>query len=175
MPEIRARRPIGLRPRDLSSATGKVALQIHRAARLLDAAAWLERDRAGENDLARRWQIERDERRPVTRRLKQPRPHRTLLLANPPDLVFFVVGRRRETANLEHRRALGVAERDGAGGGCSRRKTGQTDHSCVRTEARKRQVGGLRDLGLKRSELVASIIQLALHLDDFRRQRCYLI
>src|SRR5271170_8075118 len=114
-----------------SLAAGEIAFQVHRAARLVDSAHWFERNRAGEHDLSGRRQIERYDRRALIQRLKQSRLQRPLLFANPPDLVLLVVRRRRESANLEHRSTLRMAERDGAAGGRRCSETGQAHYSRI--------------------------------------------
>ena len=61
-----------------------------------------------------------------------------------------------------------VADGDG-------RQSGQMNDARVGAEARQRQVGGLRDLGLERRELVAGGVEVALDLDDVRGERRDLI
>src|ERR1700722_1411247 len=175
MPDIRRPQRVGLVARNFCLAAGKIALHIHRAGRLLDAAAWLERDRTREHDFPGRRQVKRNDRRAMARRLEQTRLYRPLLLANPPDLVHLVVGCGRETVYLEHRSPLGGIERDATTGGRRRRETGETSDARVGTETRERQIGGLRDLGLERGELVAGSINVALNFDNFRGERGDLI
>src|ERR1700756_397743 len=97
MPDIRRRHLSRIRYEKFFLAAWKIAFQVHRAARLLDAAARLERNRAGEHDFPRRRQVERNDRRAMAQWLKDSGLHRALLCADPPDLVFLVVGRWRET------------------------------------------------------------------------------
>src|SRR5208282_358152 len=172
MPDIRSTMPGRIARAKQSLGAGKIAFQVHRAARLLDSAAWLEGNRAGEHDFSLWRRAKRNNRSALTRRFKQSCLQRALLFANPPDFVYLVAARWRKAAHLEDRSALGTAESNGTRSRRSRGESHETNHSCVGIEARKSQIGGMGDFGLKRRESVAGGIEVALDLDDARVERC---